>query len=389
MKPKILFLAHTSRVYDGHSIKIDRSDLTRKMSCLETWVPEVEYQGHEVVFFEGNAEEVKYDFNNRILSLPLPGEYDHNPCRLDPPKSLMLDRLIGAIEWALENKEFDYIFRTDDGSYVNYFMLDRIYKEIEGFDSISNGFGGGGGLFFSRNLCEKIVKLHNETPQSLIHHIEDIAMHCIINSLADIKIKHSNLFFHQYVIGEELFTIHYTNGKRMYFTDSILKRYFEENKTGKRKIILNYPIHSTLDPINEYPNTWECQGQLTPIWYSYTTNHKNWEHYGQLIRSNFEPRCINPFGKNSILKLFFYKTVFDIDKHHEKEALLSYIESIIEDGTIMFFLESETKESNKMVDFLKYQNLKVEQEVKDIENIIESNEIKSEKGILIQIKKYE
>jgi hypothetical protein len=387
-KPKILFLGHTSKIYDGHSIKIDRSDLTRKMSCLETWVPEVEYEGHEVIFFEGNADELKYDFNNRLLSLPIPGDYDYNPSRVEPPRSLMLERLVGAIEWSLMNKEFDYIFRTDDGSYINYFILDKVYDEIDGFDSISNGFGGGGGMFFSRDLCEKIVKQNNENKLSLMHHIEDVAIHRVIPSLTT-KIKYLNIFSHQYVVGEDLFTIHYTNGKRMYFTDSILKRYYYEDKMSKRNIILNYPIHNTLDPIHEYPNTWNHEGRLTPIWYSYTTNHINWEHYGQLMRSNFECRLMNPFGKNSTMKLVFYKTIFDVDKSHEKDTLLSYFKSIRDEGEIMFFLENETDTSNKMIEFLSNSNLKIQKGINDIKHIIDSTEIKSESGLLIKITKYE
>lgn len=387
-KLKILFLGHTSKSYDGHSIKIDRSDLTRRMSCLETWVPEVEYQGHEVVFFEGSSDIIKYDPNNRLLSLPIDGSYDYNPPRIDPPKSLMLQRLVLAIEWALKNKEFDYIFRTDDGSYINFFILEKIYNEIEEFDIISNGFQGGGGIFFSKNLCKKIIEADKKNAICNLHHIEDIAIYRFINSLEDkIKIKNLNLFSHQYILGENFFTIHYTNGKRMYFTDFTLKRYFEESEKNKRKVILNYPIHNVVYLVDHYPNTWYCEGGTTPIWYSYTTNHNNWEHYGKLIRSNFEPLSINPFGKGSMKQLLFYKTVFDIEKEHERDTLLSYITTIRSDGELMFFLEEESNLSKNMITLLQQINLKIQTANINIRNIINSNEIISENGILIKITK--
>ena len=53
---KIVFLAFTSKKYDGNHIKISDASLTRKMSCLETWVPKVESLGHKVIFFDGGND---------------------------------------------------------------------------------------------------------------------------------------------------------------------------------------------------------------------------------------------------------------------------------------------------------------------------------------------
>jgi hypothetical protein len=384
-QPKILFLGYTSKEYDGHSIKIDRADLTRKLSCLETWCPEVEDKGHDVLFFQGDSDILNYDEKNRLLSIPLLGGYDYNPCILDEPKSLMLDRLIYTIEWAIKNKDFDYIFRTDDGSYINYFILDKIYDEIKDYDVIFNHYGGGG-MFFSKECCLKIIELNNLKQQSLNHHIEDIAISIMLNSL-DLKIKYSNLFNHQYILSEKSFTIHYTNGKRMYFVDSILKRYFLEDNVGKRKVILNYPIHDVLDNNNTNPNTFNYDNGITPIWYSYTTNHLNWEHYGMLMRSNFTPVVYNPFGVNSINKLIFYKTIFNIDTLNEKETLLNYLLSINEDGVIIFFNDNYNDLLKNMVEFLSKKDYIIDIIIDNIETIVSSKEIKSEEGYIIKIKK--
>ena len=385
MKPRILFLGHTSKEYNGHAIKIDRSDLTRRMSCLETWVPEVECQGHEVIFFQGNSDELKYDKLNHLLSLPICGDYDYNPCKVDPPKSLMLERLVLAFDWALKNKEFDYIFRTDDGSYINSFIFEEMYKHIEGFDCITNGFLGGSGMFFSKNLCKKIVEKISTEGLLFNSSIEDRAICEVVESL-DVRVKHIGLLCPQYVVGENLFTIHYTNGKRMYFTDYVIKRYFNEDRINARKIILNYLIDSYN---NDYPNTWAYDNGITPRWYSYTTNHKNWEHYGQLIRSNYNIVCENNFGRSSIKELIIYKTVFNVTKEHEKICLLSYLDSLCTNGVLYFFFEKETEEIQQMLDFLRTQTLKIKQSRGDLKEIIDTNEIISEKGVLIQIKKYE
>jgi hypothetical protein len=382
-KPKILFLGHTSKVYDGHLIKIDRSDLTRRMSCLETWVPEIEQNGHEVIFFEGNSEKIKYDEVNRLLSLPIQGDYDYNPPRVDPPRSLMLDRLIAAIDWSLKNKEFDFIFRTDDGSYINSFVLDKIYEEIEDFDCITNGFLGGAGMFFSKDLCKKLVESNMVDNFSLKSSIEDHAICKMVQSFEP-KIKHLNLLCSQYVLGENLFTIHYTNGKRMYFVDYTIKRYYNEECKSSRKIILNYYIDSYY---NDYPNTWTFENGVTPRWYSYTTNHKNWEHYGQLIRSNYNIVCENHFGKNSIDKLIIYKTPFNLEHEHERMALLSYYDVLNQNGTLFFFYEEENDHVKEIVKFLESNNLKIDKGISNIKYIINTDEIKSEDGYLLQIKK--
>ena len=65
---KILFLAFTSKIYKSEgiytgtsSVYTDRADLTRKLSCMDTWVPRVEEKGHEVIFFDGGNNELLFD----------------------------------------------------------------------------------------------------------------------------------------------------------------------------------------------------------------------------------------------------------------------------------------------------------------------------------------
>ena len=59
---KLIFLVCTCKVYNNANIYIDRPDLTRKMSCLETWVPKVIEKGYEVIFYSGGENENYYQY---------------------------------------------------------------------------------------------------------------------------------------------------------------------------------------------------------------------------------------------------------------------------------------------------------------------------------------
>ena len=81
---KILFLAFTSKEYKsdpvctgGHGVVSDRADLTRKLTCMETWVPRVEEHGHEVIFFQGGADKVEFDALHKTLYVTESDSYDY------------------------------------------------------------------------------------------------------------------------------------------------------------------------------------------------------------------------------------------------------------------------------------------------------------------------
>jgi hypothetical protein len=106
-----------------------------------------------------------------------------------------------------------------------------------------------------------------------------------------------------------------------------------------------------------------------------------------LMRSNFTPVVYNPFGENSINKLLFYKTIFNINTLNEKEALLSYLLSINEDGVVIFFNENYDDLLKNMVEFLTKKDFIIDIVIDNIETIVSSKEIKSEDGYIIKIKK--
>ena len=66
---KLIFLVCTCKTYSFSNIIIDRPDLTRKLSCLETWVPRVIDKGYEVIFYSGDSETEYYDEQHKHLYL--------------------------------------------------------------------------------------------------------------------------------------------------------------------------------------------------------------------------------------------------------------------------------------------------------------------------------
>lgn len=338
---KIIFLAFTSKKYDGHGIKIDRADLTRKMSCLETWVPRIEELGHEVIFFDGNNDVTHFDSKNKILHTTSDDSYDYHYLQEQGRGSLMLERLKSAISWVLENREFDYIFRTDDGSYVNAYVINEMIRDVEGWDVV-RGDGGGAGIFLSRKTCEKLINFENKTNI----HIEDVALSYFFSVTPNLRVKNSRLLCFQYVLSEKYFTIHYTNGKRQYTTDTIIS-YYHEGSPMDRKVILNYNLDYL---IPQKCNSWDSNWDVTPLYYSFDRDKYNWEHYGKIARTSFHVTSNCPFAENSIKHLFFYDVNFSTER--EIRILNDYINSVKQGGMIYFF-HKNTELNNEIMNYLK------------------------------------
>ena len=329
---KILFLGFTSKNYNGHGIRIENVHLTRKMSCMETWVPRIERIGHDVIFFDGNNKTQTYDEKNKILHLISNESYDYDYLKDNGIGSFMYERLKEAVSWCLKNKEFDYIFRTDDGSYINSFIIDKMITEIQEYDVVHSD-GGGAGVFMSKKVCEDLINDVNE--ENIF--IEDIALWKFFDK-HPYRRKTSNLLCNQYIVSEDYFSIHYTNGKRQYFVDNVISYYYNGSPL-KRKVILNYPLdYSTTLLVN----TWDSDFIKTPIYYSMDKDAFNWEHYGTLARNYYAVTSKCPFAKNSINELVFYNTKFDFNKPHEKNSFNKYIESVNDDGVIYFFYKNKT-----------------------------------------------
>jgi len=367
---KIIVLAYTSKTYNGHSIKIDRPDLTRKMSCMETWVPRIESLGHEVIFFDGSNVEQSFDKRNRLLHLVSDESYDYHSLQEQNKGSLMLERLKEGVQWCLDNREFDYILRLDDGTYINAYVIDKIYAQLKDVDVLKTS-GGGSGMFFSKKACLELVQFKNESKI----HIEDLAIFSFL-SRSGLSVRTSDILSYQYVLSEKFFTIHYTNGKRQYFVDDVISYYYK-GLPIKRKVVLNYHIDHT-SPMKV--NSWDSDFEVTPIYYAFDKDLYNWEHYGEIARSNYTVVASCPFAPNSIHELFLYDVKFDFSKQNEKIAFFNYVKSVMKDGFIYLYYKDNNYDASYLIEHLKVLSIKNEIDL-DIEFI------KGEKGLLIKTMK--
>lgn len=361
MKKKILALAYTSKEYRSESmytgtpsVYSDRADLTRKLPCMDTWVPRLEDAGHEVIFFDGSNSEVTFDELNKILHLTSSESYDYFSLQQENKPSLMLVRLQEAISWALQNREFDYILRVDDGTYVNAYVVDEFLKEIEGRDVVWSGAGGGGGILFSKKACLELIE-YNNTEYSL----EDMA---IFNSplfKGSCELFTTAMMCPTYAVGEKLFTMHYATGKRMYHADSIISSYYND-VPQRRKVVLNYPVPPTKP---NKTNTVNCDSkENTPLWYSLDKDKYNWEYFGAYTRSSYQ--TINsgipilPFGEKSVELIFAYNLSTDAGDDRYTMYMKHYVESLAEYGFfIAFFSLDHQIWVDKLVSYLESKNI--------------------------------
>lgn len=401
---KILFLAYTSKIYAGSNMVIDRPDLTRKMSCLETWVPRVEKLGHEVVFFDGSNETQWYDEKNRILHTVADETYDdYNILKSQGKTSRMVERLKEAITWAIENKDFDYIFRTDDGTYVNSYVIDDVIRILEETqpDIVTSPDGcGRGGVFYSRKFCELFSK-HFVNKDG--HEIEDKALRIFYQDPEYNFIhKRNHLQYVQYIVGEKLFTIHYSNGKRQYLADDIISYYYTGNPI-RRKVILGLRLQNLIPEEKHFLKTptWNTGDNKTYLWYSFDKDENNWEYYGEYPRMMY-CTVTNPcvFGKHSLSKLVLCDIVYDFDNDYQRENFHAYLDALTDDGILYMQFTStniseckrfETQHNlNTLDEYL--EKLKNHVEIIDIKHNVTDTEIDAEfmqytQGTFIKMKR--
>ena len=123
---KILFLVLTSKTHNhGDHLNIDRVDLTRKLDAINTWVGDVLDTDNDVIFFDGENEEVSFDENSKTLHLT---DYDGYEDGITLSK--LFPKVKSALKWAYENKEFDTLYLCDDDIYVNLPEFLKINFEI-------------------------------------------------------------------------------------------------------------------------------------------------------------------------------------------------------------------------------------------------------------------
>lgn len=120
-------------------------------TSLNTW-DSVEVEGCETVFYCGLSEKPNTD---KIIYMPI------QEALLTMGKKLLL-----AFEWALKNKEFDFLARPHSCIYVDKLNLinyvqqlpeENVLAGLEVKDTPQNWLWGGCGILMSKDIVQKIV----------------------------------------------------------------------------------------------------------------------------------------------------------------------------------------------------------------------------------------
>lgn len=316
---KCLIMVVTSKTHNhGDILNIDRVDLTRKLDAINTWVEEVINRGHEVVFFDGGNEEQYYDESSLTLHLTEDDRYEENgvPSRL-------LKKIQKAFEWAIKNKQFDYVYICDDDVYIN---SEQFFKKEITHDFMSAGAFGGAGYFLTKKAMEVLCEYKN-------YHFSvcDLAMYSILSQNDSItkfyENKDHSIF---YFPGELYSTVHYVTGKRSYFFQNVL-RFYKENGYTNRKIILGGPLDSYKENIAV---TYESSiKRKTKRWYDFTVDPNGWEYHGGYPRSSVHLNHLKsfwPYAENSAKYFVVNFDKFLGDYKDDKKAYLENMEYLIE-----------------------------------------------------------
>lgn len=339
---KLIVLAYTSKKYMSERLYVpfdpvqsDRADLTRKLPCMDTWVPRLKEKGIEVIFFDGDNEEVSFDEKNQILHLTETDTYDYFYLHQQKKPSNMVKKLQGALRWLLENRDFDYVLRVDDGTYVNSFILENYYDFIKQYDIVTSGSGGGGGMFFSKKICEEILNINDET-----NHLEDVTIFKHFSQNYATKFGSIDVMSSFYNLGEKNLTIHYSTGKRMYYCDFIISNYYNGPKTN-RKVILSYRLDA-----GQQLTTNRVSGTdgKTGLWYGLDRDNNNWEYYHNYARSisDVYDRTIT-YGDETIQNLCFFE-INHPSSLKIGDAITKLYKTITKNGSMSLCFKSENGE---------------------------------------------
>jgi hypothetical protein len=322
---KYLFLTLTSKRHDHNgNFTIERCDLTRKIDCLNTWVPEVLDAGHDVLFFDGGNDKQKYNPDSLTLHLTESDEYEQKPL-----PSILLPKIQSAFRWVLENKDFDYVYLHDDDIYININEFNKlnVTQDFKGTNI------GGFGFFFNKKAMQALVEYKNEEK----HSVADHAIYDCIRSNNSVSKIFSMMEHGAFYIPAELYaTVHYVCGKRCYFLNNILRSY-RDNGFTNRKIIFNFPF-SGIEK-NSFV-TYEVEiNRKTRRDYDFTVDKNNWEYHCGYARSSIinvnSLREFWPYAKNSAK--YFVVNISPLLRYHEgasKEDLKNYLINKFEESLI-------------------------------------------------------
>ena len=127
----------------------------RREACRETWLSQPQ-SGIECRFFLGRREPLADEPD--VVTLWVEDDYEHLPAKG-----------LAFYKWALDNYDFDWLFKCDDDTYLSLerlpSMCDVRFDLIGDMSVEHRGFpSGGAGYLMKRELVEKIVALGASVP---------------------------------------------------------------------------------------------------------------------------------------------------------------------------------------------------------------------------------
>lgn len=284
---KILIGVVSSETHNhGQQLNIDRVDLTRRLDMLNTWVEDAFYSNIDVVFIVGGHDKTEY-FND---SLTLKVDVDDSYEELNT-QSKLFKKIQKFIIWALENKDFDYVYLCDDDVYINISELKKLDLEK---DFYSNGAYGGSGFIISKKATNKII--NNNEIKSYVADREIYSLMYSDNEITRGDLKRNAVF---YIPAEKYVSVHYCTGKRVYNLHHTIKMYNETGRTY-RKILLGYPLNNMVE--NNYITYESTVKRKTKRWYDFTKDPNGWEYHGGYSRSDLQINLLKtywPYAENA------------------------------------------------------------------------------------------
>lgn len=147
-------------------------------ASLATW-DSIEVDGVETIYYFGKS--YKQNTNKNIYTDTIDGFWN------------LGYRTVEAFDWALKNKEFDYIFRANSSMYINKEKLAR-YAQFQHAENLALGvlapttyagrnflfMWGGSGYLLSRDVIEKIVLNRMKWNNRMM---EDVALTDLLNKI--------------------------------------------------------------------------------------------------------------------------------------------------------------------------------------------------------------
>lgn len=156
-------------------------------ASIATW-DSLQVEGVETIFYFGKSH--KQNTHKNIYTDTVDGFYN------------LGYRTVEAFDWALKNKEFDFIFRANSSMYINKEKLSR-YAQFQDKEELALGvlapttyadekfdfMWGGSGYLISRDVIEKIV-LNRMKWNNLM--MEDVALTDLLNKIGVKPLGHGS-----------------------------------------------------------------------------------------------------------------------------------------------------------------------------------------------------